>query len=204
MKKIVIACVSILLFNLQLATFKSLHAQGFDWNRMSLSVDFSSQSDIFGIANGLRLTGHPERAVHLAAAYRLGRHWELGLYGGYLAAGAPTSSITGTGGNTLIRSIYVENANEIIYGAFVQWYLVPYDKRQYINMDVTLRAGFDLSGTEADNVWAGLSVLYRITSHVSLCLDVDFGSFRYTSTFSFINDRNSWNTRGTLRLQVSL
>lgn len=204
MKKTVLACAGIMIFTFHLAPSTSLRAQGFDWGRISLSADFSSQGNTFGIANGLRLTGHPERAVHLTAAYRLGRRWELGIYGGYKGSDAPTASVQSFANNPLIRSVYVENTSDFIYGALVQWYLVPYDKRQYIFADVALRVGFDFSGTEADNVWGGMSAIYRATDHVALCLDVDFGSFRYASISNFVNERDTWGTRSTLRLQVAL
>ncbi|MBR1550283.1 MAG: hypothetical protein IJ634_06560 [Bacteroidales bacterium] len=204
MKKILLACASIIILNFQFSIFNSLHAQSFDWGRISLSADYATQGNAFGLTNGLRLKDHPERAVHLTAAYRLGRRWELGLYGGYHASTATTGSTTASGSGPVIRSVYIEDGSELIYGAFVQWYIIPYDKRQLINVDAAFRVGFDLSGTEADNFWAGMTSIYRVTDHVAICLDLDFGSFRYASVINFINDKDTWGMRSALRLQVSL
>lgn len=203
MKKTIIVAIAIV-FTAHLSPFTALHAQSFDWGRISLSSDFSTQGNIYGFTHGLRLKDRPERAVHLTAGYRLGQHWELDLYGGYCASTATSGSPAAPGGNPVIRTVYVKNESELIYGAFVQWHIVPYDMRQVINIDMALRVGLDFSGAEADHVWGGMSSIYRVTDRVALCFDVDFGSFRYASITNFINDRDTWGMRSALRLQVSL
>lgn len=210
MKKTILICASILVFNLQFSISNSLRAQGFDWHRLNVGVNYSTQSPNFGSVSLLRgrsglFAGHPARSFSLGVSYRLWGHFEAGLYASYM--GASANSGTGKrdlGGGQSLQTMYFKDGADFGWGAVVQVHLVPYKYRHEIGIDMSARLGFDFSGLEADNAWFGIGWDYWISKHVSLTWSADFGSFRYSRMENALNGSNMWGGRLAMGVRVEL
>jgi len=176
----------------------SVQGQGFEWGRVNVSVDMSSQSSFFN-GGAYLFKNHPERAAHFTLGYRLGRYWELAGYLGYSASAPEFLSTLPSPdpGYTVAFS----NGARGIYGAILQYHLAPYGTT--LPLSLAIRVGFDLSGIEADGAWLGVVTSYRLTHHVTLNLDTDCGSFRCARRVRWVFGEHSLVGRAALRLQVS-
>lgn len=210
MKKTMIICLGIVIFNFQFSVSNSLRAQGFDWHRLNVSIDYSTQSPplysflILQGRSGL-FAGHPASSLNIGVGYRLWGHFEAGLYANY--SGASATSGTGNrdlGNGQTLQTVYFKDESAFGWGALVQVHLVPFKYRHEIGVDMSARLGFDFSGVEADNFWGGIGWNFWISKHVSLTLGVDLGSFRYSRMENALNGSNMWGGRFTLGAQVEL
>lgn len=210
MKKIVLVCVSAMFFTFHLLPFTSLRAQGFDWHRLNVTIDYSTQSPAFLSLSMLQgrsglFAGHPASSLNIGVGYRLWGHFEAGLYANY--SGASATSGTGKrdlGNGQTLQTVYFEDGSAFGWGALVQVHLVPFKYRHEIGVDMSARLGFDFSGVEADNFWGGIGWNFWISKHVSLTFGVDLGSFRYGRMENALNGSNMWGGRLTLGAQVEL
>ncbi len=204
MKKTFLIATSIWVLNVQCSMFNSLYAQGFDWGRISINVNGSMQPFVMMQGSGL-LGQHPDRSVSLGVSYRLWQHCEAGLYAYYMGAQV------WSGGSFVQQPtsyshhwIYVQDESAFGWGALVQLHLVPYRYRRDIGGDMVLRLGMDITGMEADALWAGLGYFYDLSRHVSLSAGSDFGSFRYSRMNSSLMGGSMWGTRVIVGVQVRL
>ena len=210
MKKIVLICASILVFNLQFSISNSLRAQGFDWHRLNVSIDYSTQSPAFQSLSMLQgrsglFAGHPASSLNVGVGYRLWGHLEAGFYANY--SGASATSGTGNrdlGNGQTLQTVYFKDGSAFGWGALVQVHLVPYKYRHEIGIDMSARLGFDFSGLEADNAWFGIGWDYWISKHVSLSWSADLGSFRYSRMENALNGSNMWGGRLAMGVRVEL
>ena len=210
MKKTMIICLGIVIFNFQFSVFNSLRAQGFDWHRLNVSIDYSTQSPAFQSLSMLQgrsglFAGHPASSLNIGVGYRLWGHFEAGLYANY--TGASATSGTGKrdlGNGQTLQTVYFKDESAFGWGALVQVHLVPYKYRHEIGIDMKARLGFDFSGVEADNFWGGIGWNFWISKHVSLTFGADFGSFRYSRMENALNGSKMWGARLTLGAHVEL
>ena len=210
MKKTMIICLGIVIFNFQFSVSNSLRAQGFDWHRLNVSIDYSTQSPAFLSLSLLQgrsglFAGHPASSLNIGVGYRLWGHFEAGLYANY--SGASATSGTGKrdlGNGQTLQTVYFKDESAFGWGALVQVHLVPFKYRHEIGVDMSARLGFDFSGVEADNFWGGIGWNFWISKHVSLTFGVDLGSFRYGSMENALNGGKMWGGRLTLGAQVEL
>jgi len=210
MKKTMIICLGIVIFNFQFSVFNSLRAQGFDWHRLNVTIDYSTQSPAFNAVSLLQgrsglFAGHPASSLNIGVGYRLWGHFEAGLYVNYTGA----SATSGTGNRDLgngqtLQTVYFNDGSAFGWGALVQVHLVPYKYRHEIGIDMSARLGFDISGLEADNAWFGIGWDYWISKHVSLTWSADFGSFRYSRMENALMGNKMWGGRLTLGAHVEL
>ena len=210
MKKTMIICLGIVIFNFQFSVFNSLRAQGFDWHRLNVTIDYSTQSPAFNAVSLLQgrsglFAGHPASSLNIGVGYRLWGHFEAGLYANY--SGASATSGTGNrdlGNGQTLQTVYFKDGSAFGWGALVQVHLVPYKYRHEIGIDMSARLGFDISGLEADNAWFGIGWDYWISKHVSLTWSADFGSFRYSRMENALMGNKMWGGRLTLGAHVEL
>ncbi|MBP3762318.1 MAG: hypothetical protein J6I49_00380 [Bacteroidales bacterium] len=211
MKKIMIICAGVLLLNFQFSISSPLRAQGFDWHRFTVSIDYSTQSPSLESLSLLQggsgiFAGHPYRSIGLGVGYRLWGHLEAGLYANYM--GASATSGTGSrdlGGRQSLQTLYREDSPAFGWGATVQLHLVPYKYLHEIGIDISARLGFEFSGIEADNFWFGMGFSYWISKHVSLVWGGDFGSFRYSRMENALNGSSiRLGARLTMGVQIGL
>lgn len=210
MKKTMIICLGIVIFNFQFSVFNSLRAQGFDWHRLNVSIDYSTQSPAFQSLSMLQgrsglFAGHPASSLNVGVGYRLWGHLEAGLYANY--SGASATSGTGNrdlGNGQTLQTVYFKDGSAFGWGALVQVHLVPYKYRHEIGIDMSARLGFDFSGLEADNAWFGIGWDYWISKHVSLSWSADLGSFRYSRMENALNGSNMWGGRLAMGVRVEL
>ncbi len=210
MKKTMIICLGFVIFNFQFSVFNSLRAQGFDWHRLNVSIDYSTQSPAFQSLSMLQgrsglFAGHPASSLNVGVGYRLWGHLEAGLYANY--SGASATSGTGNrdlGNGQTLQTVYFKDGSAFGWGALVQVHLVPYKYRHEIGIDMSARLGFDFSGLEADNAWFGIGWDYWISKHVSLTWSADFGSFRYSRMENALNGSNMWGGRLAMGVRVEL
>lgn len=175
-----------------------LQAQGFDWGRMSLGVDYSFQASAMQLGSGL-LRNHPERSTHLQLNYRLWRRWEVGVY-----ASVRGSEIGYSGRSNNMGYVSIENGYDVGWGAVVQWHLIPYHEKKSMDIDIVFRLGMDIPQMEADIWWGGLGYYYSIDKHLSIFLFCDFGTFRFGRMNDFVTGQNTWNPRFSIGLQWQL
>ncbi len=210
MKKTMIICLGIVIFNFQFSVFNSIRAQGFDWHRLNVSIDYSTQSPAFQSLSMLQgrsglFAGHPASSLNVGVGYRLWGHLEAGLYANY--SGASATSGTGNrdlGNGQTLQTVYFKDGSAFGWGALVQVHLVPYKYRHEIGIDMSARLGFDFSGLEADNAWFGIGWDYWISKHVSLTWSADLGSFRYSRMENALNGSNMWGGRLAMGVRVEL
>ena len=210
MKKTLIICLGIVIFNFQFSVFNSLRAQGFDWHRLNVTIDYSTQSSAFNAVSLLQgrsglFAGHPASSLNVGVGYRLWGHFEAGLYANY--SGASATSGTGNrdlGNGQTLQTVYFKDESAFGWGALVQVHLVPYKYRHEIGIDMRARLGFDFSGVEADNFWGGIGWNFWISKHVSLTFGADFGSFRYGRMENALMGNKMWGGRLTLGAHVEL
>jgi len=210
MKKTMIICLGIVIFNFQFSVFNSLRAQGFDWHRLNVTIDYSTQSPAFQSLSMLQgrsglFAGHPASSLNVGVGYRLWGHLEAGLYANY--SGASATSGTGNrdlGNGQTLQTVYFKDGSAFGWGALVQVHLVPYKYRHEIGIDMSARLGFDFSGLEADNAWFGIGWDYWISKHVSLTWSADLGSFRYSRMENALNGSNMWGGRLAMGVRVEL
>ena len=210
MKKTMIICLGIVIFNFQFSVFNSLRAQGFDWHRLNVTIDYSTQSPAFNAVSLLQgrsglFAGHPASSLNIGVGYRLWGHFEAGLYANY--SGASATSGTGNrdlGNGQTLQTVYFKDGSAFGWGALVQVHLVPYKYRHEIGIDMSARLGFDISGLEADNAWFGIGWDYWISKHVSLTWSADFGSFRYSRMENALNGSNMWGGRLAMGVRVEV
>ncbi len=210
MKKTMIICLGIVIFNFQFSVFNSLRAQGFDWHRLNVTIDYSTQSPAFNAVSLLQgrsglFAGHPASSLNVGVGYRLWGHFEAGLYANY--SGASATSGTGNrdlGNGQTLQTVYFKDGSAFGWGALVQVHLVPYKYRHEIGIDMSARLGFDFSGLEADNAWFGIGWDYWISKHVSLSWSADLGSFRYSRMENALNGSNMWGGRLAMGVRVEL
>lgn len=210
MKKTMIICLGIVIFNFQFSVFNSLRAQGFDWHRLNVSIDYATQSPAFIAVSLLQgrsglFAGHPASSLNIGVGYRLWGHFEAGLYANY--SGASATSGTGNrdlGNGQTLQTVYFKDGSAFGWGALVQVHLVPYKYRHEIGLDMRARLGFDFSGVEADNFWGGIGWNFWISKHVSLTFGVDLGSFRYSRMENALMGSKMWGGRLILGAQVEL
>ena len=115
MKKTMIICLGIVIFNFQFSVFNSLRAQGFDWHRLNVSIDYSTQSPAFLSLSLLQgrsglFAGHPASSLNIGVGYRLWGHFEAGLYANY--SGASATSGTGKrdlGNGQTLQTVYFKD-----------------------------------------------------------------------------------------------
>ena len=210
MKKTMIICLGIVIFNFQFSVFNSLRAQGFDWHRLNVTIDYSTQSPAFNAVSLLQgrsglFAGHPASSLNIGVGYRLWGHFEAGLYANY--SGASATSGTGNrdlGNGQTLQTVYFKDGSAFGWGALVQVHLVPFKYRHEIDVDMRARLGFDFSGVEADNFWGGIGWNFWISKHVSLTFGFDFGSFRYSRMENALMGNKIWGVRLTLGAHVEL
>lgn len=203
MKKIML--MVLVLIALCLFFHTSVQAQGFDKGRVSMDVDYSFQPSVLQFRSGL-LHNHPERSAHLQLNYRLWRRWEVGMYASISGSqiGYSGSENRGTGSLDKMSYTTVENGYEMGWGAVVQWHMIPYDEKNSLNADITLRVGMDIAEIEADSFWGGIGVFYHVDKHLSLYLFDDFGTFHFGRTNDFVIDQSTWHMRCSVGVQLHL
>ena len=156
-------------------------AQGFDWHRINIAVDASTQltaTSVLQLGSGV-LANRPNRSVSLAVNYRLWQHWEVGLYANLVGSNAMSSGGQDIGNGQSLQWIFVTNGYEVGWGVTAQFHIIPYRFRHEMGLDMTLRLGFDFGEAEADNFWGGLRYTYNLSRHVALSASFDFGSFYF-------------------------
>ena len=203
MKKTVIIAIAAA-FIVHLSSFTPARAQGFDWHRLNVAAEASFQPSVFQFGSGL-LANHPERSVSLAVGYRLGQHWEVGLYTNLVGANAMSSGSQDIAAGQHVHWLYVENRYDLGLGATVQLHLVPYKMRHDVGFDMALRLGIDIGEAEADHIWGGLRWTYDLSRHVALTMSADIGSFYFGRTYNqLIGEKMKTGGRSSFGLQVEL
>lgn len=205
MKKTIIIALA-LIFNFQFSVFNSLRAQGFDWHRFSIAADASLQTGYnFLMYNSGLFEGHPYRSASLSLNYRLGQHWEVGLYANVTGSEAMSSGGQDIGNGQSIQWMFIEDRYALGWGVTAQLHLIPYKMRHEIGFDMALRLGFDAGEAEADNFWGGLRWTADLSRHVALTMSCDIGSFYFGRTYSKIMGLDtSVGSRFALGIQVEL
>ena len=200
MKKTVIIAIA---FIFHISSFTPTRAQGFDWHRLNVSADASFQPSVFQFGSGL-LTNHPERSVNIAVNYRLGQHWEVGLYSNLVGANTMCSGDESIGNGQHVHWMNVDNQFDLGWGATVQLHLVPYKMRHDVGFDMALRIGMDVAEAEADRFWGGLRWTYDLSRHLSLSMSADIGSFYFGRTYNHVVGFKGTGGRISLGVQVEL
>ena len=203
MRKLLLACVSILLLNIQYSISNPLQAQGFDWHRFNIAADFSYQPSALNHGSGI-LKQHPGRALHLGVNYRLKRRSELGAYTYRVGAWAWSSGDEPLGNGQRLHWIGWDNGYEWGCGLLVQYHTIPFDKRNTLGVDMVLRLGMDLHSIEADRLWCGVGFLYRFSRHMSVSYGLDVGSFHYSWLYNRTIGSSDWGQRIIIGLQYEL
>ena len=190
-----------------IATLLTAFTASAQWNRVNVGVDFAWQQTPLKFDRGF-LYGRPDRALHLNIGYRLWQHWELGIYLGIQGADCYSSATSTyhTAQGDPYSVTYIDGIKEIqsTTGVMLQYYILPFNKRNEWRMDGVIRLGFTPGGIEIDNFWGGIGMLYRLTGHTSLHVNVDMGTFRPSRLINRMLENDFSPVRTSIGLQVEL
>ena len=170
------------------------------WQRLNVGMDYGLAFTNLSYGPGL-LRNHPNRVATIRTTYRVGRRWELGLY--LAAQGSDMSSMSAErsiepSSETMYTLTY-SNGYQLTPGLMARFHLLPFDKRETINMDIALRAGIGFGAEGNGGAWAGYEINRRINRNLLLTLAFDLGSVIYNDY-----EMEALGIRATVRTKMSV
>ena len=137
-------------------------SQGFDWHRINIAVDASTQltaTSVLQLGSGV-LANRPNRSVSLAVNYRLWQHWEVGLYANLVGSNAMSSGGQEIGNGQSLQWIFVTNGYEVGWGVTAQY-------MDYGTLKQTTADGQQLGTFSARDIAVGGTFAYALTNQFS-------------------------------------